>query len=317
MNILITGATGFLGSHVGEAFQQRGDNVIAMVRSDSQGKTLLPSRVAALDQPEQLRRAMAGIDVVVHAAAKVETFGPWSEFVRTTVDGTRNVLEAATDAGVGHFIHISSRGVYERPAREDILYKETLPYGRPYRWSYYARAKIEAEKIVRAARIKSTILRPTWVYGPRDKTILPRIIEALRSQRYRWIGDGMNRLNLIYVSDVANAIVATSRQGGHIYNVSDDENSVTQREFITRICELSNLPLPTRSLSYQQAHCLGFLGECAARFGVRLPMTRLSALLLGGHRRFSNEKLRSELGWAPVVPFEQGIRLALHATDKP
>jgi nucleoside-diphosphate-sugar epimerase len=321
MNVLITGASGFFGSHIAEAFQRQGHQVIVLARPTSRVgflKTLnVEIRTAALDQPDSLQRAMKNVHLVIHAAAKVDSFGTWREFQRDIVAGTRHALEAATQAGVASFIHISSRGIYERPVEADPIYSETSPYGTPYRWSYYARAKIAAETIVRAAPIPTTILRPTWIYGPRDTTILPRIIGALRTRRYRWIGDATNRLNLIYVTDAANAVLAATKTPGEIYNVCDDENSVTQHEFITRICELLALPLPVRSISYRQAHTTGLLCECAARVGVRFPMTRLSALLLGGRRRFSNEKLRRELGWTPTVSFEQGIRLALHAAHEP
>jgi nucleoside-diphosphate-sugar epimerase len=157
-------------------------------------------------------------------------------------------------------------------------------------------------------------LRPTWVYGPRDTKIFGRVVSPLRSRSSSWIGDGNNLLNLVYISDVANAIVlsATSpKAGGQIYNIADDENSVSQRQYLTKICELLDLPRPQSSLSYSAAHNLGFLCECiahATRFKIQLPITRLSALLLGGHRRFSNQKLRKELGWQPMVRFEEGIK---------
>jgi 2-alkyl-3-oxoalkanoate reductase len=322
MRILITGASGFFGGHCAEAFVRHGDKVVAIVRPFSRCDLLkslgAELHMAPLDQSDQLRRAMAGVDVVVHAAAKVETYGRWREFERATIAGTRYVLQAAIVAGVRQFIHISSRGVYERPAREGMLYEETAAYGKPYRWSYYARAKIESEKIVLEAnqqrQIATTILRPTWLYGPRDTTIFARVVAALRAGRFKWIGDGENILNLVFVSDAADAVVlaATNPNAhGQIYNIADDENSVTQRRFLTNICECLDLPQPTASISRNLAHNLGFLGECVAHatgFRVRPPVTRLSVLLLGGRRRFSNQKLRNELNWKPRVAFADGIQ---------
>jgi nucleoside-diphosphate-sugar epimerase len=321
MKLLVTGAAGFIGGHTAEAFLQKGHSVVGLVRAQSRADLLKSLGVtlctASLSNSADLQKAMAGVDVVVHTVAKVDPYGPWHEFVDTTVRGTQNILQAAINAGVSRFVHISSVGVYERPARPGILYEETCPFGTPYHWSYYARAKIAAEKLVQDAheqkRIATTILRPTWVYGPRDTKIFGRVVSSLRTQNARWIGDGDNLLNLVYISDVANAIVLSAtnpKAGGQTYNIADDENSVSQRQYLTKICERLDLPVPRSSLSYPAAHNLGFLCECIAhmtRFKIQPPITRLSALLLGGRRRFSNQKLREELGWHPIVRSEEGI----------
>src|ERR1017187_7944863 len=142
MHILITGASGFFGGHCAESFARRGEKVSAIVRPSSRCDLLkslgVTLHVTSLHQADELRHAMERVDVVVHAAAKVEAYGRWREFEESTVEGTRNVLQAAIAAGVRQFIHISSRGVYERPVRNDVLYQETDAYGNPYRWSYYA-----------------------------------------------------------------------------------------------------------------------------------------------------------------------------------
>jgi nucleoside-diphosphate-sugar epimerase len=325
MRVVITGASGFLGGHLAEAFHRRGDEVVPLVRAESRAELLhslgLQPRVADLLDPEALRAAIAGAQVVIHAAAKVGNFGRWTGFQRSIIGGTRAVLDAAIAAGAPHFIHISTRGVYERPAVPGQPYHETAAYGRPYRWSYYARAKIAAERIVRDAQtrgiIPTTIFRPTWVYGPRDLNIFARLVESLRRGRLRWIGDGDNRINLIYVRDAVRAIqlaAGDERARGQVYNLAADELSPTQREFITQTCELLALPVPTRRLSRAAAHRLGFLGECVAHataFRICPPLSRLSALLLGGDRHFPNQKLRDQLGWQPRVGFQDGLRRTL------
>ena len=322
MQVVITGATGFLGSHVAEAFVQRGDHVRALVRPTSQTRFLESLGVelsrASLDQVDRLREAMRGADLVVHGAAKVEPYGPWREFHETTVQGTASMLQAATEAGVGHFVQISSVGVYGNPRRDGRPFDETCPYGRPARWNYYSRAKIAAEQLVRRAQqagtLDTTILRPDWMYGPRDVATFGRMAAALRARRFKWIGDGANKLSLIYVTDVARAVTAVAASPaarGQVFNVIAGEASVSQRQFISRICQLLELPLPATSLPYGLARLAGLAGECVAHgtgFRVCPPLSRLTVLLVGGHRRYSSAKLQNDLGWRAAVSWEEGTQ---------
>lgn len=162
-------------------------------------------------------------------------------------------------------------------------------------------------------RIAVTVIRPTLMYGPRDSTMFDRIVAALRKRRMKWIGDGQNKLSLVHVSDVAKAIVlaATSPKAtGKAYNIAADEISPTQREFVVRICDLMDLPLPTSTVPYAVAYATGFASEGIAhlsRYRVCPPLTRLTVLLFGGSRRFSSDSIRTELGWQPAMPFEKGI----------
>jgi nucleoside-diphosphate-sugar epimerase len=325
MHVLLTGASGFLGGHIAEAFVQHGHHVVGIVRQTSRTDFLqalgVELVVSELEDTARLGSAMRGVDVVIHAAAQVHTHGFWRDFVQTTVEGTRHVLEAAQQTQVHHFIQISTVGVYGfPPSCGGPPFTEANPYCHIHRWNYYSRAKIEAEKLVRDAQqsnlITTTVIRPTWVYGPRDTTTLARFVAALRTRRFKWIGNGDNRLSVVYVTDVTDAVVRAAtapRARGQIYNVATDEISPTQREFVTRICQLMELPLPEASVPYAIAYVLGFGGECVAhltRYRVCPSLTRLTVLLFGGNRRFSSEKIRAELGWRPIISFEEGIHQA-------
>jgi nucleoside-diphosphate-sugar epimerase len=321
MRVILTGCSGFLGGHLVEAFRQHGHTVAGIIRPDSRAGSLpLPEPElfrSALDDAPRLQQAMKNADVVVHAAAKVHTHGFWRDFANVTIGGTQNVLQAAIDARVPRFVQISTVGVYGFPRPNSKPFRETDAYGKIHRWNYYSRAKVEAEKTVFAAhqsgRITVTVIRPTLMYGPRDSTTFDRIVAALRARRMKWIGDGQNRLSLIYVSDVARAIVLAATSpgaAGKAYNVAADEASPTQKEFLTRICELMELPLPSSTVPYNLAYATGFAGESIAhltRYCVCPPVTRLTVLLFGGPRRFDSNRIRSELGWQPAVSFEDGI----------
>ncbi|MCG3149505.1 MAG: 2-alkyl-3-oxoalkanoate reductase [Verrucomicrobiae bacterium] len=321
MRIALTGATGFIGSHIAESLTRQGHIVTALVRTGSRTDFLkslgVAIKPAELHDRNGLVRALHDHDAIIHAAAKVDTYGFWRDFERTTVAGTRNVVQAATDAGVRRFVHISSVGVYGWPRADGTPFVETDPYGTPYRWNYYSRSKIAAEKTVQTATIETTILRLTWVFGPRDPTTLGRLVRALRERRVRWIGTADNVLDLVYASDMADAVVLAStnpKAAGQIYNVSARESSATQREYVTAICEQLNLPLPKKTLSPRFAAGLGFLSECIAHataYRVRPPLTRHTFMLFGGQRRYSTDKIRADLGWTPRVDFATGIRQTL------
>lgn len=317
MRVLLTGASGFLGRHLAAAFTARGDEVTAVVRPQSDTAPLqqlgIRLATATLEQSDRLADAMRGVDAVVHGIAKVHTHGPWSEFREVTVEGTRRVLAAATAANVPHFLHLSSVGVYGWPRPDGRPFTETDQTGHIYRWNYYSRAKHLAEEHIRQSALPFTIFRPTLIYGPGDTGTLGRIVSALRAGKLKIIGPGDNRLSLIYVSDVVDAVVAaahTPASRGEIYNVAADETCLTQYEFLAALCRLTGTPLPAQHVGFTTAHRLAFLSECVAhatRFAVCPPLTRLAVLLLGGRRAYASDKLRQQLGWQPRVAMPEGL----------
>lgn len=326
MHVLITGVSGFLGGHLASELARRGDRVTGIIRPSSDVRFLRPLGIDLLPIPLSdagaLCQCMKHVDVVIHAAAKVHAVGRWEEFRQTTIEGTRSVFLAAAEAGVRRFVLISTVGVYGFPShRNSEVFDEQSPTGRIHRWNYYSRAKHAAEQFVltqaQSCQIATTVIRPTWIYGPRDQAIFPHLFCALRSGRMKWIGDGSNVLSLIHVRDAVAAILLAAvapQAAGQIYNVAADETCPTQREFLTQVCELAGLPLPTTTIPYRLAYAAGFAAECVAHlshFRIQPPLSRLTVLLLGGNRRFSSKKIRQELGWQPTVRFADGLREAV------
>ena len=153
---LVTGATGLLGSHIVEKLRAAGEDVRALVRPTSDTRFLdtlgVDKAVGDVTDPESIARALDGVQTVYHSAARVGDWGPWEEFVAITIDGTRNMIEAAARANVQRFLHISSISAYGHVDGEGLVLDETAPLGQKlYKWSYYSRAKVEAERIVWAA----------------------------------------------------------------------------------------------------------------------------------------------------------------------
>jgi nucleoside-diphosphate-sugar epimerase len=202
---LVTGATGLLGSHIVEQLRRRDLPVRVLVRPGADRTWLETQGVefAAGDitDPASLQRACRGADAVFHSAAKVGDWGPWDEFQRVTIDGTRNVIAAATAAGVRRLVHISSISVYGYYT-DDATIDETWPtaYGL-YRWAYYSKSKVAAEELAweahRAGRIEVAIIRPAWIYGERDRTTIARLYRMLKAGQAKILGRGDNRLNVV------------------------------------------------------------------------------------------------------------------------
>jgi nucleoside-diphosphate-sugar epimerase len=320
---VITGATGLLGSHIAEQLAARGERVRALVRPSSDttflrglGAELVPGD---LTDPASLPAAVAGADVVYHCAARVGEWGPWAAYQAQILDATRNLLDACRAAGVGRVLHVSSITVYGHPRlHEDRRITEDEPLGQHlWRWGdYYCRAKIGAEELCRQYPGPLTIIRPSWIHGPRDRTTLPRVFAALESGRVALIGRGDNLLNIVYAADVADgAIRAANHPGavGRAYNLSS-EGEITQRQLVDWLTDALGRPRVRMRWPYRVAFWGGFAAELIGRaIRLRRPphFTRYAVTLVGRPTRFSIERARTELGWAPRVPAAEGLRRSL------
>src|SRR5262249_51979923 len=185
LRALITGATGFVGSHVAEGFAERGWPVVAVARAGSD--TALLERLGVtlhrgdFSDAGLLRTLAPDADVIVHCAAKVGDWGPVEDYRAVNVNGLRNFLDVCKGQPLQRFVHMSSLGVYA--ARHHYGSDESEPL--PDRHADgYTQTKVEAEQLVmqyyRDFGIPVVVLRPGFVYGPRDRTVMPRLIENLR-----------------------------------------------------------------------------------------------------------------------------------------
>ncbi len=321
---LVTGATGLLGSHIAEQLRKRGAAVVALTRPGSDTAFLDEIGVKCvegdLSEPASLAAAARGVDTIYHAAARVGDWGPWEEFVRFSIDGTRNVLDAARSAGVRRLVHVSSISAYGH-VNDPVVLDESAPLGRCLsRWSYYSRAKVEAEKLVWAAHqtgdVNVTVIRPSWLYGPRDRATLARLITAIRRRKIKLLGGGENRLNVVHAANVAEACVlaaCSDRAAGEAYNVCHD-GVLTQRRYFNAIAAAIGEPEVTRRVPYGVAYRAAFLMECMGHLlkSTKPPLvTRYSVWLMGRRCFFECNKIKQQLGWSSTIGYEQGIPAAV------
>ena len=323
---VITGATGLLGSHVAEQLIASGERVRALVRSSSDTAFLrqlgADLAVGDLCDPESLRCCVAGADIVYHCAAKVGEWGPWRQFQTEIIDATRNLLDACRSVGVGRVLHVSSITVYGnlkalghgQETMPQQGFTEEQPLGQNlWLWDYYCRAKIRAEELCRRYPSDWTVVRPSWTYGPRDRTTLPRALQVLNAGRAAILGEGDNLLNIVYAADVADgAIRAANHPGarGQAYNLSS-EGEVSQREFLDLLSEVLDRPRIRRQVPYWLAYWGSLLSEAVGRAlsSSHPPLfTRYAVSLIGRPTRFSTAKARTQLGWIPHVGVREGLQ---------
>jgi len=322
---LITGASGLLGSHIAEKLIAAGQPVRALVRPTSDTRFLdqigAEKVLGDITDPQSLAAACQGVHTVYHSAAQVGDWGPWSRFVAITIDGTANILAAAAGAGVARFLHISSISSYGHPDGEGLVLDETAPLGVDlHKWSYYSRAKVVAEQSAWAAHERGdlpvTVVKPSWLYGQRDRASMPRMIRAIKTGKAKIIGDGTNRLNLTYAGNEAEGCIlaATNENAvGQAYNLSND-GVITQGEYMNKIAECLGAKPVTRCVPYKVVYSAAFVMELFGHLlkKKRPPLvTRYAVWLMGRRCFFSAEKARKELNWQPTVGYDEGIAAAV------
>ena len=325
--IFLTGATGLVGSHVAEEAIRRGHTVRALVRSSSDTKfldTLGVTKVSGdLEDVDALRRGVEGADWVINSAAKVGDWGPLEEFRRLNVAALGLLLGAAADAKVSRFVHVSSLGVYE--GRDHFGTDETVPTAAEA-LDGYTRSKVEAEALalefVKTRDLPLAIVRPGFIYGERDRTVLPKLLGSLRSGVFRYFGSGEQALNCIYAKNLVAAIFLAAENSaaiGEVFNVTDGPR-VSKRDFVSRVAECAGLKPPTRKIPLWLARLAATLMERRAiRKGATSPplVNQARYKFLGLNLDFSTEKARRILGYDPPYTTEQGLRAAVADLAKP
>lgn len=320
--VLVTGATGLVGSHAAALFRERGWRIRALVRPGSRtrfleslGAELVLGDVTA---PDSFSGAAEGCRVVLHGAAHLGSRAPWERFRRVNVEGTRHVLSECMRAGCDRFVHLSSVAVYGPPSAQPRLpVDESSPTDTPLgRRDHYERSKRMAETAVRRAAgdvVEWAVLRPAVVMGERDRHFTPRVARVAERRLLPTVGPGDNRLPVVYAGNVAEAcwLAATRPEAaGGVYNVADD-GGLTQRELLAeaappgaRIVPLPRGPVEWTARAAEWASDL-LPGDASRMLSVR------RVWFLGHDNPFSSGRIRSELDWRPSTPPLEGWSRAL------
>ena len=309
-----------VGSHLAKRLVERGDEVRALVRDPHQAGFLSPLNVELiqgdLEDLVALEQAAQGVEIIYHCAARVALpyQGNREEIFRANVEGAKNVLEASARAGARRFVFVSSVAVYgdidEPIVREDHPLRPKGPY---------AESKVLAEELVcefAARGLETVILRPCVIYGPRDRNFLPQIIETLPHRPFPLVDGGRQPLDMVYASDVAEALILTgtsSEAVGQVYNVTDGAMH-TLREIIevfSRIVEVKpRLLVVPYPIAYALA-AVSFLFSKLLRPGEDPLISPAGVRAMAKPHHYNISKIQRELGYEPQVPLEDGMRMAV------
>ncbi|WP_422929835.1 NAD-dependent epimerase/dehydratase family protein [Singulisphaera sp. PoT] len=323
----MTGGTGLLGSHLAERLVARGRNVRALVRPGSDTRFLESLGVELVrgdlaDDSDKLSRALDGCAILYHSAAKVGDWGTWAEFQAGCIDATENLAGAAASAGVLRFLHISSTSAYGHPTEGGPPIAEDASLGQNvwWPWDYYTWSKVECERMLwRVAgrdHLPLTVIRPSWLYGERDRTTTQRLINRLRRGQVRLIGPGGNPLSAVYAGTVADAAILAAEHPGSVgeaYNITN-QGPITQEEFLNLFAAACGVPPMRRSLPYRLVFGASFLLEAQGRLRRKKEpplISRYATWLMGRQLEYSTEKAARMLGWKPAYSYGESIDRAV------
>jgi nucleoside-diphosphate-sugar epimerase len=315
MKIFVTGASGFVGGAATRALVAAGHKVRAMSRRD-QTDTLIRGLGAEPVRCDLENIGAADIgecEVVLHCAAFVEAWGPKDAWYQGNVLGTKAVLTAAREAGAGRFIHIGTEaGIVHGQHILDADESYPLSPGSPYP---YCATKAQAETLVRAANtpgFATIVLRPRFIWGPGDTTLLPAIETMAAGGGWMWLDHGAALTSSTHIDNLVHAIELALTQGtaGEVYFILD-AGSRSLKQIITGMAASKNLQLGERNIPFWLADLAGRVCEGLWRLlplKGSPPLTRHAAMVMSRSCVLNGEKARVELAYTPVISYEEGMR---------
>ncbi len=317
MRVLVTGATGFTGGHLARTLAARGDVVRALVREPGNAQDLAAAGIelskGTLTDRTSLDRAARGVEVVYHIAAIYRQAGlPDAAYRAVNAAAVRSVVEAAANGGARRVVHCSTVGVHgdiEQPPAN-----ETAPL-RP--GDIYQVTKVEGEAIARAAAedtgIEVTIARPTGIYGPGDRRLL-KLFKGVARRRFFVLGDGKIYYHLTYVDDLVEGFrlcAEVTAAAGRTYILAGAEVT-TLEELIARIAAEAKVAPPRLHLPVWPFWTAGAICEAICTpLKIEPPIYRRRVDFFTKSRAFDITRARTELGFAPKVGLNEGIRRTL------
>lgn len=313
----VTGATGLVGSHLVQRLVAEGIAPRCLVRQTSDTSLLEQLGVQCVvgdvtDPPERLRELIGEASKVFHCAAMVDDWVSREAMVRVNVDGVRNMLEACRGLQtLERFVMVGSMVVHGMD--DQINLDETAPLvhtGDNYNYTKILSCQLAIE-YARNHGLPVVLCRAPYIYGPRDQQFFPRVIEALRSGRFKYIGDGNRPLTIVYVKNLVEALVLASRKPvakGEVFLITDGE-SLTRRELVEMICEGMGYAKPQNHVPLAVARMLLPLVEWLGKVRHKRPiLNRFQMKFMTTPLTFNITKARQVLGFRPLEAPRESLR---------
>jgi nucleoside-diphosphate-sugar epimerase len=312
----VTGGSGFIGGALIERLRSEGVDVRALARSERAAERVRERGAEPvsgdLDERASLRAGAEGCELAFHAAAKVEDWGDPADFERLNVRGTENVIDACREAGVKRLVHVGTEAAL-MAGQPLVNVDESAPL-RPDSPALYSSSKAKAERLVRAANgdgLETVVVRPRFVWGRGDTTLLPALIAMVRSGRFRWVGGGRQLTATTHVDNTVEGLwlAATRAPAGGVYFVTDGE-PVVFREFVTEMLGTQGVEIPDKSVPPAVA---GAAARAAEGIWRRLrrpgnpPLTRFAVWVSSQECTIDISRAERELGYRPVKSREEGL----------
>lgn len=326
MKAVVTGASGFLGSHLVRLLRERGHDVVAGTRRPAPELERLGARVVTLDLGDRdaLRRAFKNCEVAFHVAAKTGVWGPRAEFVRSNVTGTENVIATCEARRVRKLVFTSSPSVVF-DGRDQVRASNDLPYARRFLCAY-PETKAKSEQLVLAANgrwgLTTCALRPHLIFGADDPHLIPRIAERARAGKLRRIGDGANEVTVCAVENAAHAHVLAAQSlapdaphAGRAFFVGQ-EDPVRLWPWLDDLLRRAGLPGVERSIGVAPARALATACELwwkALRLDGEPPLTRFVVAQLSRSHSYDMQPAHAAFGYREIVSTERAVEAVVGA----
>jgi nucleoside-diphosphate-sugar epimerase len=316
----VTGAAGFAGLSLARSLAAAGHQVRGLVRNRTRATALeqagVKTVVGDIRDPAVIRQATNGVDTVYHLAAVFRRAGvPDSEYREVHVDGTRQLVEQSAAAGVRRIVHCSTVGVHgsvseEAPATEDAPFQPG---------DIYQLTKLEGEQMAvetaNRAGVPLTVVRPGPIYGPGDRRLL-KLIGGVARGRFTLLGDGSPHFQMVYVEDLTQAFRLAAESPvavGRTYIITGNE-APTLNELVHEIAGVAQVASPRFRLPVWPFWLAGAVCEAVCiPFGIEPPIYRRRVKFFTSNRWFDTSRARAELGFAPKVRLQDGIRRTLES----
>jgi nucleoside-diphosphate-sugar epimerase len=310
----VTGGSGFVGGRLIRRLVGDGWSVRALARSkeaEARVESLGADAVRGdLDNGGALRAGAHGCHYAFHAAAQLGVTGDPKAFEHINVQGTKNVLDATRDAGVKRFVHVGTEAALL--AGEPLLEADERTPLRPDSPAPYSATKAKAEIAALGASehdvFETVSVRPRFVWGVGDTSLLPQIVEQARSGRWAWIGGGRHRTSTTHVDNTVEGLVVGALRGqpGNAYFVLDDDGPVVFREFVSELLSTQGVEAPSRSVPKVVARAVMEAGERLPLPG-EPPLPRFAFWVASQDCILDDTKARTELGYVPIKDRATGM----------